>query len=486
MSLPARRSRHVGPLAALLAATWLLAFAAAPASANHHFMKVREVFAGAPGQPSAQFVELQMYASGQSVVGGKQVVVYDAAGLFSDSFTFPANVTNGANQASILIATTQAASFFGLSPDLTMPPGLPAAGGKVCWERPSPFMRWDCVSWGSYTGPDTGTGAPFNPSGGLVSGWSALRDISGGVNSTRLEAADDTGDSAADFDLASPTPRNNAGVTTSTAGQAAVVAGTIEYTASGGSAANKVTLTGPSGGFYTLRDTNAPVVPGAGCETVTVSQVRCASAGVADSNLDLGPGNDIATVSTAIPTTLQGGIGNDRLTGGNGADELDGGDGNDTLLGGNNHDTLDGGLNTDSLNGGAGADGLNGAGGIDTATYATRADSVTVTIDGVADDGNATDDGPAAARDNVATDIENLTGGKAADSLIGSAGKNRLTGGPGSDVLRGLGDNDTLAAKDGVVDAEIDCDGGAPAGAADVAIVDGTDPATTNCETVKP
>ena len=316
----------------LLALVWLLA-AAAPASANHHFMKIREVFAGANGQPSAQFVELQMYASGQNIVGGKQIVVYDSAGAVINTFTFPANVANPANQSSILIATAAAASFFGVTPDLTITPVIPAAGGKVCFIRPSPLTVVDCVSWGSYSGSSVGTGAPFNPAGGLVTGSSALRDISGGTSPTLLQAADDTNDSAADFDLANPTPRNNAGATTTTAGQADVAGGTLSYVAAAGSVANNVKLPAVAGGFYTLSDTGAPVTPGAGCQTLSVNEVRCPSAGVLRSSLDAGPGNDVMVVSTAIPTTLAGDTGNDRLTAGNGADDLAGEDGNDSLTG---------------------------------------------------------------------------------------------------------------------------------------------------------
>ena len=108
---------------------------------------------------------------------------------------------------------------------------------------------------------------------------------------------------------------------------------------------------------------------------------------------------------------------------------------------------------------------------------------MTVDIDNVADDGGTTDGLPG-ARDNVSTTVEHIVGGKGADTLIGSAAANRLTGGLGADILQGLAGNDVLFAKEGVVDAQLDCDGGAPAGLADVAQVDATDPAPTNCEKV--
>ena len=72
-----------------------------------------------------------------------------------------------------------------------------------------------------------------------------LRDISAG-NPSLLEAGDDTGDSAADFDEADPTPRNNAGATTTTAGSAAVVAGVLDFNAAAG-VVNKIKVSRPGG-----------------------------------------------------------------------------------------------------------------------------------------------------------------------------------------------------------------------------------------------
>jgi spore coat protein A, manganese oxidase len=221
--------------------------------------------------------------------------------------------------------------------------------------------------------------------------------------------------------------------------------------------------------------------------------------------------------------TLAGGGGNDTINGDGGTDRLDGGPGADLIGGGPEIDTatyatrtsavvvdidgvaddgaagegdnvkpdvenLTGGAGADSLtgnastdnvlNGGKGADALRGLGGADTASYAERATPVTVAINGVADDGSASD-GPAGARDNVMTDVENLIGGRGGDDLRGSAAMNSLTGGLGADSLRGLGGNDTLLANDGVVDAALDCGPGT-----DSAHVDSADPAATGCESV--
>ena len=101
--------------------------------------------------------------------------------------------------------------------------------------------------------------------------------------------------------------------------------------------------------------------------------------------------------------------------------------------------------------------------GTDTATYATRTTALKVTIDGVANDG-ATAEG-----DNVKTDVENLVGGSAKDSLIGSgspneiragAGNDAIAGGPGDDDEYGEDGNDTFS-QGAVADGADDLFGGA-------------------------
>jgi hypothetical protein len=106
----------------------------------------------------------------------------------------------------------------------------------------------------------------------------------------------------------------------------------------------------------------------------------------------------------------------------------------------------------------------------------------TVTLDNVADDGNSRD-GPAGARDNVKSDVENLIGGWAGgNSLTGSAANNRLTGGNQADSFYGLRGDDVIFANDNWRDNVIDCG----QGNGDVAHIDGQDPTPVACETVGP
>jgi Ca2+-binding RTX toxin-like protein len=419
---------------------------AAPAQANHHFMRITEVFAGTGAQPNAEFVELRAYSPDQNIVAPKRVRVYDASGAIVTTATFTQNVADASSQMTVLIATPQAATYFGVTPDLTMTAGIPAAGGKVCWESTNTVIGIvDCVSWGSYSGPDTGKGEanPVNPSGGMPAGFALLRDISAG-NPANLEVTDDTDSSAADFDLVGfASPRNNAGVTTTTASQVDVSAGLLRYDSDAANVANRVVVNPVLGGhFRVVENGAAPLHAGPGCNQERVDAAKCLSPAAGE--VTTGGGNDQVTIGGALPVTLTGEAGGDTLRAGGGADTLAGGPGNDTLVGGAGVDDLDGGDANDTLDGGTGADDLDGGVGVDTASWADRTATVVVDIDAEADDGNA-DDGLPGARDVTSDTIENLTGGSGDDELTGSLAANVFDGGAGSDLITGGGGVDTIS-----------------------------------------
>lgn len=224
-------------------------------------------------------------------------------------------------------------------------------------------------------------------------------------------------------------------------------------------------------------------------------------------SLDGGQGDD-ALVGAGGADKLDGEVGNDSLVGGAGADTLDGGSGDDTLdgaqaglmsgdeadslAGGPGADVLLGGGGNDDLDGGSGPDFMNGQAGRDTVTYVNRSTPVTVTLDGLSNDGEPGE------HDNVARniemvpdiefvpDIEGLHGGPRADTLIGSRDANTLDGGPGEDLVEGKAGSDrleggdapdVLEARDGNHDL-VTCGNGG-----DLAIVDRRD-SVRGCETV--
>jgi hypothetical protein len=202
------RTVRVGIVGVL--ATVGLVSAATPAQGAFHLMKIREVNVSTTNS-SSEFVELQMYAAGQNFVQGHSVHFYSPAGTNSPTATFDINVPNGENQSTILIATSDAESEFGVEADKEVvlgPNDLNPVGGAVCFEN------IDCVSWGSFSGEPmspTGTPAPA-----FSAGSSLERSIAPSCP-TLLEAGDDTNNSATDFGLAAPSPRNNAAPPTETA-----------------------------------------------------------------------------------------------------------------------------------------------------------------------------------------------------------------------------------------------------------------------------
>jgi hypothetical protein len=194
-----------------IAIAWLaLGLFAASASASFHEIKIREVYEGGT---SADYVVLQMYAAGQTQVGGHYLFTFDSAGNSFTEYQLPSNVANGQNQRTILVAGM---GSIGVTPDFVAPTSnlFPGPSGSVCYEG---FVdlgsgSLDCVSIGA-TAPPHGNpslvGTPVLSPVGLAPGQSVIRSIARGCP-TLLEASDDTDNSAADLALGTPSPRNNA------------------------------------------------------------------------------------------------------------------------------------------------------------------------------------------------------------------------------------------------------------------------------------
>jgi len=149
------------------------------------------------------------------------------------------------------------------------------------------------------------------------------------------------------------------------------------------------------------------------------------------------------TVSLTKSTSQNtGGAGTDtitnveNLTGGNGNDRLTGSSARNALSGGKGNDVLRGSAGNDTIIGGAGNDTIIGGDGTDTVSYTGTSAAVTVSL------AKSTAQNTGGAGTDTITGTENLTGGKGADRLVGSSGRNTLNGGPGHDRCNGLAGRD--------------------------------------------
>lgn len=207
------------------------------------------------------------------------------------------------------------------------------------------------------------------------------------------------------------------------AGTVQVAGGVFSYTETDPNARNVVLISiSGDGSRLNVSDSGrsggrALTLKSDGSCTVSRTTGSCPAAGIVSIVVATTDQDDTITQLTGIASHLDGGNGNDKITGG---------PGNDTLIGG------------------AGADTLSGGGGIDSADYSARTAPVTVSLDGVAGDGEAGE------ADNVGGDVEVLAGGSSDDTLTGNDAANTLLGNGGNDTLNGRGGDDTLIGGDGI------------------------------------
>jgi hypothetical protein len=196
----------------LVSATLALPLIMAPtAGADFHLMKIREI-AGENMTNDESYIELQMYAPGQTALTGHEISFWDQDALVLGNpvpvveLPLGAALTtlNGGDQRTILIGddgVTGRDFALDLSPYLDGDVGgnLTAAGA-ACFEA----IPVDCVSWGGsdFTGasrlPDNT--APYDGALTSLFGVSGLRrSIGGGACPTTLDPGDDTNNADVDF-----------------------------------------------------------------------------------------------------------------------------------------------------------------------------------------------------------------------------------------------------------------------------------------------
>jgi hypothetical protein len=138
------------------------------------------------------------------------------------------------------------------------------------------------------------------------------------------------------------------------------VVGSVLHITALGSQRNDVVLNF-AGGQYIVDDRlSTAFANGGGCAGVNPNRVQCPMAGVTRAVVDTDGGDDLIHGTFGLQHELHGGAGDDYLGGNTGIDTLDGGPGDDHLAGGS---------------------------GIDLADYRGRSNGVTVTLDGIDNDG---------------------------------------------------------------------------------------------------
>ena len=146
-------------------------------------------------------------------------------------------------------------------------------------------------------------------------------------------------------------------------------------------------------------------------------------------------GDDLFRNESSIPSSVNGGPGDDTLRGGSGIDLIRGGDGADIISGGDGDDRLTGDAGADEMDGEGGNDHVYGLSGDDVLSGGEGNDSVEGGDDHdqvQGDDGNDT-----------------VKGGDGNDTLHGGEGDDRLLGGRGDDVLEGEAGDDELRGDEG-------------------------------------
>ena len=119
---------------------------------------------------------------------------------------------------------------------------------------------------------------------------------------------------------------------------------------------------------------------------------------------------------------------------------VNGGAGDDTLALANNvtiNGLIYGGRGRDRIHAGGGKDEIFGGGETDTVDYSDATVALSVSLNDLADDGPA-------KNDNVHSDVENVLGGSANDTILGGVVANLFVGNGGADTLRGFGGRDVL------------------------------------------
>lgn len=202
---------------------------AEPALAAHHFAEISEVMFGLDGDPDIQYVEVNMQSAGQNIVIHSRLTLFNSDRTFNAALIadMPANVLSGANRKWIMGTTElETAVGGGFQVDFEFPAAAIPSSGMVCWGSPAtvppvdpnswvyqnPNNYVDCVAWGN------SVSAPLAPPANTASSYgpgdcrnSLTRMVTASVTPPDPPSGTWANtNSLTQFDLAVPSPRNNA------------------------------------------------------------------------------------------------------------------------------------------------------------------------------------------------------------------------------------------------------------------------------------
>lgn len=189
-------------------------------SQTNHIIRINEIMAGANGDSTIQFIEMEIDGGqhlwgpqGSETVGRAMLTFSDAQDNQTGRFVFSSDAPNPANSNGFVLIATQA--FADLpdapTPDFIMPEEIMAISGKVCFEgNPDNNGRFNitlCVSYGDFDGSTQETSGSPVPDTLPILGTMSLRRVQ---NMSAFGSGSNSND---DFRLNAPDPMNSQGDT---------------------------------------------------------------------------------------------------------------------------------------------------------------------------------------------------------------------------------------------------------------------------------
>ncbi|MGH2905187.1 MAG: DUF6531 domain-containing protein [Solirubrobacterales bacterium] len=268
------------------------------------------------------------------------------------------------------------------------------------------------------TGSGYGDTLTGDASANTLSGGAGDDSIEGLSGNDTLTGGSDTdtvtygsASSAVTVSLATTSSQNTVGAGSDTITQIENLTGSDYADALTGNSSSN-TISGGSGNDSVEPGLGADVVNGdGGTDTATYASRTAAVSASIDGTANDGESGEGDNLASDVEG-IAGGSGSDTLTGSSGANTLSGNDGNDTVYGVGGDDSLSGGNGADSLDPGSGQDTIAGGSGNDTADYSSRSNALSLSLDGVANDGESGE------QDQIGSDVENLEGGTGDDELL--------------------------------------------------------------------